>query len=419
MSKAKDIRILDLANPEVTPAIAQMRATASANPPVMTREAVLTAGREIAGLDDFGSMDFVERLDVMLEAVLEDNELNDAGRKMIFDNLAGHAANRLLVEDMIRRNPDILAQDIRAPIIVCGLPRSGTTHLVNLIAADDRLRSMAYWESLRPVPAIADRVEPGERDPRLMRAKALCDGVDHLLPYQKNVHELTPQHAHEEIELEALDFSSYLLEWYCRPDKWRDYYLAHDETPHYEYIKKVLKILQWQRGPHRWVLKSPQHLEQLRPLSEVFPDATVVITHRDPVAVIASCVTMNAYRERLSRDLVRPEKTAEYWVDRIRRLIDACMRDHGCIAPERLVDLRFSDFMANQREALATVFERAGLPMTARAAARLNDYIAHHGRGRHGRVIYDLAADFGLSAQQLSSYFTAYYEKFGLRPEFM
>ena len=172
-------------------------------------------------------------------------------------------------------------------MIVIGLPRSGTTNLVNLLAADTRFRSLPLWESYEPVPnpneppGVAGTTPAG---PAATAWEAMQTGA----PLVAAMHPMDPDHVHEENELMAPDFSNYNLEWVARAPQWRDYYLGHDQTPHYAYMKSVLQVLQWYRPRERWVLKSPQHLEQIGPLMATFPDASIVVTHRDPVAVVQS-----------------------------------------------------------------------------------------------------------------------------------
>ena len=112
----------------------------------------------------------------------------------------------------------------------------------------------------KPVPVPGEEPGPDGVDPRLARCRSHFELQDGLLPHLRAMHWMTPEHVHEEIELQAPDFSSYILEWIAHAPRWRDYYLAHDQRPHYAYMKKALKALQWQRGPDRWILKSPQHL---------------------------------------------------------------------------------------------------------------------------------------------------------------
>jgi len=384
-----------------------MRAAEAAAPVSLEVDAVLDAARAATGLTDFGEMDFVERLAVMLRSADED-ALNALGRSFFFNDMVRYAANRLRVEEAVRRDPAILDIEITRPIIIIGMPRTGTTHLVNLIASDERLRSLPYWESLAPIPPAASP------DNRRSDAEAAWAGLDALLPMQKNVHELSPTHIHEEIELQMLDFSSYMIEWTARPYRWRDWYLSHDQTSSYHYLRKVLQVLTSLRGPQNWILKSPGHLEQLRPLMATFPDATIVMTHRDPIAVIASCLTMNAYIDRLRRVKVNPAEVANYWVDRIERLLRACVRDRSILPELRSIDLRFEDFMADQIGTVRSIYAMAGLPMTDAAEAAMGSYLEAHKRDRHGQLEYDLEQDFGLDVAILRERFAFYSDRFGL-----
>src|SRR6185437_9445723 len=127
-----------------------------------------------------------------------------------------------------------------------------------------------------------------------------------MVPLITAMHNQHPSAIEEEIELEDLDFASYTLEWLARVPKWRDFYLTLDQHAHYAYMKKVLQVVTFLRGPNRWVLKSPQHLEQIPALLATFPDATFAVTHRDPVSVIQSAITMAAYGDRMRRTAVEP-----------------------------------------------------------------------------------------------------------------
>ena len=286
---------------------------------------------------------------------------------------------------------------------------------MNLISADTRLRSLPYWESLEPFPDPEDVAGPDGVDPRLARCRQAYERGDRLLPLLRAMHHMTPEHVHEEIEVQELDFSTYNLEWYARVPRWRDFYLSLDQRPHYEYLKRVLKALQWLRGPHRWVLKSPQHLEQLVPLRQTFPDATIVLTHRDPVAVIQSAVTMLAYGARLRRTRVDTADIAAYWVDRIERLLRSCVRDRDRIPPERSLDVPFHEFMADDVAMVERVYALAGLPVTAEARRCFDRFMRANPRGKHGRVLYDLRADFGIDPAALRERFDFYLQRFAVQ----
>ena len=150
---------------------------------------------------------------------------------------------------------------------------------------------------------------------------------------------MTTEHVHEEIQLLANDVSTMFMETLAHVPRWRDYYLAHDQTSTYEYLATQLKALQFLRGGRRWLLKSPQHLEQLPVLAQVFPGVAVVCTHRDPVPVALSMVAMLTYSARMHRSAVPVEEIAAGWIDRLELMLAALARDRDVIAPERSIDV--------------------------------------------------------------------------------
>jgi hypothetical protein len=411
------IRIDDLAQPRLTPAQKAAVSYGETQKVELTVDAVLAEAAARSGLDDFGPDDFTERLSLWLAEMDADEQRTGLGRLMMFGDCARYAGNRLRVLDLLARRPEILEVEIRRPIIVVGLPRSGTTHLVNLIAADQRLRSLPLWESYEPVPDGREAPGPAGVDPRWHRCQQSWDAMKTTLPHMVSMHPMAPDHIHEELELQNSDFSNYQLEWVARCPKWRDYYLAHDQTPHYQWLLSNLKILQWLRPRERWVLKSPQHLEQLGPLLATFPDATIVMTHRDPVSVVQSAATMMTYAARLSYRTPRPDFYVDYWRQRIRRLLEASVRDRALLPVDRTCDVMFHELAADDLANVERIYEVAGLPMTAAARSQISSYVSSHERGHDGQVVYDLQQDFGVSPDDVRADFGFYFDRFPVRQE--
>ncbi len=415
--RPNQIRIDDLGAPVLTPMQKMVTDSFAGADVQFTEDSVLDDARKRTGLTDFGPDDFRERLAVWCQAVDEDAELGPMGQVRFYGDMVRYAANRLRFQHLLARHPEILDIEIRKPIIIAGLPRSGTTHLLNLIATDTRLRSLPYWESLEPIPDPGVAAGPKEQDPRYVKCAAEHQMLGQVAPLLRNMHDLAPDHVHEEIEVANLDFSSYQPEWLAMVPRWRDYYFAHDQRPHYAYMKNVLKALQWLRGPDRWILKSPQHLEQLGPLIETFADATVVLTHRDPVSVVASAITMLSYGDRLRRTRVDPPAVAAYWSDRVERLLRACVRDRELLPASRSIDVLFHEFMADDVAMVERIYEVADLDMSDGARAELHRYMRENPRGKHGRIVYDLQGDFGIDPEALRERFDFYYERFPIEAE--
>ncbi len=411
------LRIPDLAAPELSATQRAIHAAAEKQPVAFQMERVLDEAARATGLSDFGPDDFRERLAVWLESFDADATLSAVGRHGAFRECLRHASTRLRLVDYIKRHPDALREKIERPIIIVGLPRSGTTHLLNLIAADQRLRALPYWESLEPVPPPLDVAGPDGEDPRLARCREIYEAQRQALPLLRNMHDMNPEHIHEEIELMGSDFSTYTIEWIATVPRWRDYYFAHDQRPHYAWLKRALQVLQQQRGPRRWVLKSPQHLEQLGPLLDTFPDATLVFTHRDPVSVISSALTMVSYGERMRCKRANPAATAAYWIPRISRLLECCVRDRALAPAAQSLDVPFHELMQNDEAMLERIYALAELPLTEDARRQHTRYRKHNPRGKHGRIAYDLKRDFGIEPAALRERFQFYSERFPVRIE--
>jgi hypothetical protein len=413
------IRIDDLKHPRLTP---EQQAAVDYGESLQvdfSEQGILDAARAKTGLDDFGADDFRARLRLLCDEWGGDPEVNGLHRSILYGYLFRYACNRLLIRDTLKKHPEILQQKIERPIIVLGLPRSGTTHLVNLLAADRRLHSLPLWESYEPVPQPGEGLLADGTDPRYQRCAQAWQGMQQTLPLLAAMHPMEPEHIHEELELMGPDFASYNFEWLSPSPRWRDHYFATDQTPHYRYMLDVLKLLQWRRGEpgKRWVLKCPQHLEQIPALRSVFPDATFVITHRDPLAVIQSSVTMLAYGERMRRSEVDTDALAEYWTARIEHLLRACVRDRESLPAARSIDVLFHEFMADDLAMVEKIYAVADMPMTTEARAQFAQFLADHPRGKEGRMVYDLPGDFGVDLAALRARFAFYFERFAVRAE--
>lgn len=239
------IRLTDLAQPLFPEAAQPMRDALAGygSTLALTSEALLANATERTGLTGWGDDGFRERLDVLTASLREEAGLSDVGTAVVFEQLVGNLVNRLRLEALIAEHPEIEDIEIARPIIICGLPRTGTTHLHNLIAADPNMRYLPYWESLEPFPA------PGEEDQaRRDRCTAGLDLVDASMPEFKRMHDMTVDHAHEEIQLLANDISGMLFETTYYLPSFAAHYKSHDQAPSYAYLKRQLQAMQWLRG---------------------------------------------------------------------------------------------------------------------------------------------------------------------------
>ncbi|MGB9228071.1 sulfotransferase family protein [Mycobacterium sp.] len=408
----------DLTSPRLTDVQRQILKFTEARRVEFDIDRMLAEAIEQAGVGDLDDGDgFGDRLRAHVAAIEADEGLTELTRSTLRQRVVRLLRNRLSLTDLIKRYPEIESIPIEKPFIVVGMPRSGTTHLVNLIAADPRRRALPYWESQEPIPALGQGPDIFGVDPRYARAKAEHDALMFSTPVVAAMHDRFPEAIEEEVELLDLDLAGYVLEWHARVPDWRDYYLRLDQTRHYAYLRKVLQALTFLRGPRTWILKSPQHCEQLGPLMATFPDATVAFMHRDPVAVIQSAITMMAYSDRLRRKSIDAGWLLDYWSDRVHRLLSACVRDRDLVSSDRSIDISFHHLNGNEMPLLEQLYRRGGVDLTPQARKGFQQYLDGNPRGKHGQIRYDLQRHFGISPAELRERFAFYFDKFEVRAE--
>jgi hypothetical protein len=406
----KVVHLDDLAKPRYSVEAQQIRDMMSAVAPQCPLDAAVMhdRARTDTGLDDFGPDDYRERLELYLSD-LRHIDMHGPGIVNFHSQLVQWLKNRLLLTALLKRHPEIPDIELLPPVVIAGLPRTGTTHLHNMLSAAPTFRSLPYWESVEPFPLASEAgLNP---DPRIARMDMAVEMMDILMPHFALMHEMTTDHAHEEIHLLANDFSTMLMDTLAHVPRWTEYYWSTDQTSSYEYLATELKALQFLRGGRRWVLKSPQHLGQLPVLERVFPGVIVAFTHRDPIPVALSMITMIAYSERMHRDEVDVGLIAEAWVDNLDRLLESCVRDRGVIPADRSVDIRFDDFMTDELGTAERLYALAGEPFDVPVRTAITDYLAAHRRGRLGRVATSWDV-FGIDEADLRSRFASYIDRF-------
>jgi hypothetical protein len=356
--------------------------------------------------------------DALVASFDDDAGLSAVGRVMVGQALVQLLATRLRLALLLDQHPEVAAEPLAPPVVVMGLPRTGTTHLHFTLACDDRLRHLPYWESLEPIPR-PDRWgddEPPAVDRRIAACAASLRILDWAMPRFSAMHELTTHGPHEEIQLLAVDFGSMYFEAGWDVPGYGRWYAANDHTRSYATMRSLLQAAQWLRGGRRWLLKSPQHLEQLPALLATFPDATVVQTHRDPVAVLASLATMLAYARRMQHERVDPVAVGRAWTGRIEAMLRRNIEQRAGIPRDRVIDVRFHELVADQPAMIGSILEAAGLPYDDRARLVVRRHLEANPRGKHGRLRYRLA-DLGLREGELRERFAFYTERFDVPPD--
>ena len=374
-------------------------------------DSVLADARKKSGLEDFGDEHFLEPLEVLLRALRSEAPLSPFGRLVSRHFIVQMLVGRLRLEELCRQHPEIADEVIAEPIIVAGLPRTGTTHLFNLLAQHPALRWIPYWESLEPIPDPNEKPGKDGRDPRIKRAEGTLKFLEWIMPLFNAMHEFTPEGPHEEIQLLAMDFTSVLFESSWHIPSYSAWYKQADRRPAYAFLKRSLQALQFLNRKERWLLKTPEHLMNLGPLVETFPDATFVQTHRDPVRITASLTVMIAYGSRMQQSGVDPREVARYWSSRTEDFLRASVEDRHLLPASQVIDVHFEEFMADMKGTVRRILEQAGLPFTADVGGALDRFLVDNPKGKHGIVDYRLE-DLGVSSEERRRALAFYAERF-------
>lgn len=275
------------------------------------------------GLADWGDPEFLPRLRLFLASARSDCGLTEAGRDNLEATAIRFAEGRLRLECLVRQHPEIRQIKLPRPVIVTGLPRSGTTALVSAIASHHGLQSLRY----------RDVVQPFAPPQRANFAGRHADAVERAMPALNQLHSMAPEAQADDAELMGLAFAGYGLEWLCHAPKWRDYYLSADQRPAYRYLKLALQALTFIGGGNgRWAIKNPQHMEQLPALKAVFPDALLVVARRDPNAQLRSMDRVMDALVPLLRTRAIPKA---YWADRF-AVMQHRYEAERCLFPDRI-----------------------------------------------------------------------------------
>jgi hypothetical protein len=372
---------------------------------------LMRRARSTTGLVDFGEDSFREGLERLILAVDREARLTESGAAAFDAQIIHYLSQRLEVEDWYRRHPEIDAEEIVAPLIGLGLPRTGSTVLGCLLGEDPAVRSIRSWEASTPCPPPDKATEAS--DPRIERTRKSLARRAELFPRMKAMFPSSPTTPTECHGLQALDFKTHLFQAQVQVPSYSAWLnMKADLVPTYRYVKRVLKLLQWRCPPNRWRLKNPSHIVFIDALNEVFPDARFWMTHRDIAAVVPSSADLYYELSRAFSDDI--DKTylgqlnADTWELGMRRLI--AFRDAG--HEHRFFDIHFAPFQKNPFPFIEQLYAFLGEELTAEASARMQQWRAQTPREKQGEHRYD-PADFGSSIEELRERFRFYSDRFG------
>ena len=382
----------------------------SLDPQVLLREATDRSG----GLTDLGDGPFVEPLDRFTDSIEKEASLNPVGRMIAKERILGHAVNRLHYVNDRKRFPEIAKQEIVRPVVIVGLPRTGTTILHDILAQDPANRAPMTWEVTFPSPP--PETATFETDPRIETCEAMFPDIDARQPGFKAIHPMGARLSQECIVMWGEAMCTPLFHNQFRVPSYQDWVdQVADFRPVYDFHRKQLQHLQSRHAGERWVLKTGGHMWALEKMLETYPDARVVFTHRDPVDSVTSFASLTTIVRGVGSDQVDPAEIATDWTARLQSVVMRALdvRATKEFPDARFYDMRFSDFVVDQFEVVKTIYEALEIPMTDEGAARMRGFIDDNPKGKHGEHRYT-PEEYGVEPDVVREDFRRYIEHFDL-----
>ena len=374
-------------------------------------DALIKQARRKTGLSDFGDDGHLEALQVLVESINNEAQLTPTGRVIQKSRLAGALVQRLRIQDLLKRHPEIDDIDLGTVIAIAGLQRTGTTLLHRLLFSHPEIRGVSGLEALMPVPAT-DSAERAARA-RKRHATLAERTISYLSPDFMAVHPIDREQPEEDVLLLDLNFMSQSAEAILHVPSYSRWLENQDHTPTYEYFRRVLKVLTWQQPARAWVLKTPHHLEYLDVFLKVFEGAMVVQTHRDPRVAVTSFCSMVAHGRGMFSDHVDPAEIGRHWCYKTRRMVEWAMKTRAETPAGRFVDVSYYDLIRDPIAQLRRIYEVAGVDFDDEARGLAEQYVAENPQNRFGKHHYRLE-DFGLSEHVMDEAFAAYREAYAI-----
>lgn len=374
-------------------------------------DALLDKARGQTGLADFGDDRFREGLGVLLKSYDTDACLSLVGRFAAREDTLRLLETRLQLEQDRKRFPGIAKQEIRKPIFIVGLPRSGTTLLHNLLAQDPANRVPMSWEVMFPSPP-PERAHY-ETDPRIEKAENTLRWLDRLAPKFRAIHAVGARLPQECIAITSHAFESPRFHTTHDVVSYQAWLTDRDLRAAYSFHRRMLQHLQWNCPASRWVLKSPAHLFGLDAIFKTYPDARIVQTHRDPIEVLPSTANLTAVLRRAFSNKINLEdigiEVTQRWAEGVRRAM--AFRDANMAARDRFLDIRYRELVWDPIATVRCIYARFDMEWTADLEDRMRRFLATNPQYKHGNHDYSLA-QFGLVSEDIRCLFQSYCDRF-------
>ncbi len=375
---------------------------------VLNRPALIAEARLRAGLEDFGDEWFFTNLDHLLPCLNGEARLSPAGVGYARETIVTSLVNRLRLIDAVKRHPEIDDEEIHVAAVVCGLPRTGSTMLHRMLASAPGMTGARWYETKNY--ALFPGEQRGNPEPRRAAAKLLLDEMIAAIPDLMSIHPMDIDQPDEELMILGHHFSSTMIEGTFFVPTFAHWLMRQDRKQSYRDLKRVMKLLQWSdpsRKGTKWVLKTPGHLMGIDAVIAVFPEAKLVMTHRDPMQIVPSWASMEYNMYQMVSDQVTREEAGAFWVDRLAELLDNFVAERERVQGRNFIDVRYTEQLAHPVATGRRVLEACGITVTQAIEDGMAEWIEANRREDRAPHNYSLE-EFGLNAEQIEANFRVY-----------
>lgn len=349
--------------------------------------------------------------EILVDAINQTGKLHAFGRFYVRQFLTGLLVNRRRLGAHWAAHPDIFDLETGRPVIILGLPRSGTSFLFNLLGQDPAHRHLANWETtVSQVPPR--RATRPQDDPRRRIGRMLILFQRYLAPHLEDIHEFHLDGPEECTPLLMQGFDTQALAGMFDIPEYSAWLDSVDHRPTYAHHKRILQTLQATYSGERWLLKSPDHLAALGPILETYPDACLVHLHRDPVQAVSSWASLNGAFRGIWSESIDSDRLGTQILDRLATDMDAYLaaRDAIAGAETRILDLPYHNLIDDPLAAVERIYSHFDLPLSDAARSQFSTFLSLDRKKSRGHSY--APEDFGLSPALIRERFAAYIDRF-------
>ena len=383
----------------------------------LDENSLLAEARSNTGLDDFGDDGWIDHFRVLIRAIEEEAKLNFMGRILTRNDFVQYLETRLHIQDYYTRYPEIDKEVIHEPVMILGHGRTGTTILHEVMSTDPKFRIVKRWEAMFPCPP--PEADTYTSDPRIERADKLITIFDRITPEWTAMHKFGGDLPVECAEYLYSSFLSNVFVFSFQIPSYAAYLAEQDVGYTIRWHQRTLKLLQWKYKKDHWLLKNPLWIDHIPQVLETYPDAKIVLTHRDPITVSDSFVnvmgtifwwrTDDPWGGGMLDDLVMADgRSATH------RNLMQWMED-GTLRPGYVSNVQYQDFMNDPVDAISRCCADLGIPFDEGSAAGVRAYLAAKPKGKHGKFEYESADAAQIAVER--ERFRTYQEYFGVPNE--